>query len=169
MEQAAVAAQRLRGRPQWTHRCWLPVNNCIHKPFTWDQHCPMLPVHQPASALENASWFCWPMWLGRYLTILLLLGNSHSQPIKKIKWDLPVLTNFPQAHPSALHHWANSTPPAFVLPTATSHLITDTSTPMSHISQIPKTLRDLQLTSLRCNPELQVVFWAACTTLKFQQ
>lgn len=112
MEQAAVAAQRLRGRPQWTHRCWLPVNNCIHKPFTWDQHCPMLPVHQPASALENASWFCWPMWLGRYLTILLLLGNSHSQPIKKIKWDLPVLTNFPQAHPSALHHWANSIPPS---------------------------------------------------------
>lgn len=110
MEQAAVAAQRLRGRPQWTHRCWLPVNNCIHKPFTWDQHCLMLPAHQPASALENASWFCWPMWLGRYLTILLLLGNSHSQPIKKIKWDLPVLTNFPQAHPSALHHWANSVP-----------------------------------------------------------
>lgn len=169
MEQAAVAAQRLRGRPQWTHRCWLPVNNCIHKPFTWDQHCLMLPAHQPASALENASWFCWPMWLGQYLTILLLLGNSHSQPIKKNKMRFTSPHQLPPGSPLSSASLSKFSPPTFVLPTATSHLITDTSTPMSHISQIPKTLRDLQLTSLRCNPELQVVFWAVCTTLKFQQ
>lgn len=116
MEQAAVAAQRLRGRPQRTHRCWFPVNNCIHKPFTWDRHCLTFPAHQPTSALENASWFCWPTRLGQYLTILLLLGNSHSQPIKKIKWDLPVLTNF---------HLSSASPSKFSTPSicaARSHV-----------------------------------------------
>lgn len=109
------------------------VKNCIHKPFSRIHALPQAASIKPALTLENASWLCWPTWPSWYLTVLFLLGNSRSQPIKtnnKNKpqnqpnkntqqhplphWDLPQDTEFHQDHTWAPCYWANSGPLASV-------------------------------------------------------
>lgn len=100
--------------------------------------------------------------------------HHHTPKLKPSKIYFEILTEFHQDHTSALCHWANSGLLALVwhIETPTPdvpislHEHPDTTDPCQ---QLLRTLRDLQLTFLGYNFQLQVVSQAMSTTLTFQQ